>query len=161
MAVGLLTNGLGLTIAFFMQMLDQSLHLLAGCPIDTLHRLIPHSRVALSGNKLLFALTIGQPEFLMFITQAPHLGNQLLILPLPGQLAQLRQRLVDRTLLLFKPGPILGQSLRILAAQQDIFPLLNLALELQIGPLNQRRLLQRAVNQGLIIFDPVHQQTET
>jgi len=58
-------------------------------------------------------------------------------------------------------APIFLHILRLLAAQQHVFPFLHLHLELQVGFVDQLRSEQRPVNQTAITLHPVGEEVET
>ena len=81
----------------------------------------------------------------MFVTQAFDAGLELrLDALLPGQFAE---DALHVALTVFELLPVFVQVRRLLATQQDVFPFLNLHLELQVGFIDQLRGMQRAFDQ--------------
>ncbi|MNC00562.1 hypothetical protein D3C75_478930 [compost metagenome] len=63
-------------------------------------------------------------------------------------------------LTLLELPPVLAQVSRLLAAQQDVFPLLHLHLELQVGFIDQLRGVQRAFDQIGVVLHAAGQEVK-
>jgi hypothetical protein len=76
---------------------------------------------------------------------------------LPGQFAE---DVLHIALTLLELLPVFVQVSRLLAAQQDVFPLLYLHLELQVGFIDQLRRVQRPLDQVGVALDTAGQKVK-
>ena len=78
---------------------------------------------------------VGAAELAVLFTQAFDAGFQRRLKAfLAGQFTE---NALHIALTIFELAPVFGQVRRLLAAQQDVFPLLHLHLELQVGLIDQ------------------------
>ena len=151
-------NAPGFLLGIAVQAVHQRGHLLAGGAVDALHGGVTGARVAAGGKVGVAAFAVGLAELAVLIAQTRYLGLELRVVA--GVLLQAAEHVLHGALLLLELAPVLVQVGRLLAAQQDVLPLLHLDLEGQVGLVDQLRGLQRAVEQALVGADAAGEEVE-
>ncbi len=158
-AVGRCTDLGGLPVAVLAQLGHQFAHLLAGGPVHALDRGIAGTRIGTAGHIGIAALLVGRTQLPVLIRQALHPALEGGVQP--GGLHQLAEDALHIALAVFELLPVLVQLLGLLAPQQYVLPLLYLALELQVGLVDQLRTAQRTFNQLAVALHATGQQMKT
>ncbi|MNF64669.1 hypothetical protein D3C84_464090 [compost metagenome] len=157
-AIGAGTDQPRLLVTLLAQRIDQLAHLLAGRAVHAFDCVVTHCRIAPGGQVCVTPLLIGHAQHPMLFTQAFDSGLERRVdCRLTGQLAE---DVLHIALTVLELLPVLVQVGRLLAAQQDVFPLLYLRLELQVGLIDQLRGVQRAFDQVAIILHPIGEEVK-
>ena len=134
-ALGMGADDLGLLGALGTQVADQRAHLFTGGAVHALDRGVSGARVGAGGQVGIAALLVGNAELLVFLTQVLDTLAQRRVTGGLGD--QPRENALYIALPILELAPIFLQVLRLLAAQQHVFPFLHLHLELQVGLIDQ------------------------
>ena len=144
--------------ALLAQFGHQFAHLIAGGAIDTFDRHITGRRVTTGSDEGVTAFLVRGAELTMLVTQSLDAGFQRRLEAL--LIRQLAENPLHIALAIFKLAPVFAQVSRLLAAQQDVFPLLYLDLELQVGFVDQLRGVQRTADQLAVVLHAVGQEVK-
>ena len=117
--------------ALFAQLCDQLTHLFARGAVHAFYRGVTGRWVGTRRHISIAALLISHPQQAMLVTQA--LDTRLELWRDARLSRQLPQDALYLTLALFELSPVFVQFCGLFATHEDIFPLLNLHFELQVG----------------------------
>ncbi|GBH17495.1 hypothetical protein KPSA3_03463 [Pseudomonas syringae pv. actinidiae] len=140
-------------------MINQAAHLLAGWAVYTFDRSIARGGIIARRDKCITAAAVRRTQRTVCLLQCLHLAFQRCIGAF--HVRQQSQCALDLALLLFKLPPELVPVSRCLAAQQHVFPLLNLDLELQVSLINQLRSPHRTFKEAAIGLHIAGKKVET
>ncbi|RMV39449.1 hypothetical protein ALP11_05659 [Pseudomonas syringae pv. papulans] len=156
--LGFMADGNGLSIAALVQLFDQTSHLLAGRTVDTFDRDVTRASVTARSNKRITTGPVGRTQRLVCLLQRLHLAFQHRVGAV--HFSKPTQRALHLALLLFELPPVLVALGGCFATQQDVFPLLDLNLELQVGFVHQLRRPDRAVDKAAISLHVIGEKVE-
>ena len=155
------TDRYGLLVATLAELAHQGAHLFAGGAVDALDRCITGGRVGTGCNERLVALAVGRTHAAVFVAQLFDLLLERAVLLLVGADQQFAEDALHPAFLGLELAPVLVPLRRVLAAQQNVLPFLDLHLEFDVGPIDQPRGVQRAIDQPTVGLDAVGQKAET
>ncbi|CAM3112901.1 hypothetical protein PSGE105469_18225 [Pseudomonas gessardii] len=118
-----------------MQLGDQRTHLLAHRAVHTLDGMVSSRKVSPGRQVSITALLVSDAQHLVFLAQGFEATVQAGVIL--GVAYQARQDALHVLLPVLELPPVFIQVLGLLATQQDVFPFLDLDLELQVGFIEQ------------------------
>nr|WP_235668767.1 hypothetical protein [Pseudomonas savastanoi] len=140
-------------------MINQAGHLLARRTVYAFDCGVASRSIVARRDECITASAIGSAQCAVRLLQCLHLAFQRLIGAF--HFCQQAQRTLHLAFLLFELPPEFVAVCRCLAAQQNVFPLLDLNLELQVGLINQLRGTDRTFKKTAIGLHVTGQEVET
>ena len=128
------TDALDFAGGVLVDLQHQLLQLITGVPIDTAHQIVTGNRIAACGHEALQTVTVIRAQRQMALLQGDH--------PLTKsrwqlQFSNLSQQVLHLLFAVLELLPVAIQIGLLAAAQQHIFPFLDLGLEGQVGLVDQ------------------------
>ncbi len=156
--LGFMADGNGLSLAALVQLIDQTGHLLAGRTVDAFDRHITRTSVTACGDKRITTGPVGSTQRLVCLLQRLHLAFQCSVVAV--HFSKPTQCALHLALLFFELPPVLVALHGCFATQQDVFPFLDLNLELQVGFVHQLRRPDRTVDKAAISLHVIGEKVE-